>query len=187
MPTVNRFMGRVRAGDRVDDLRLTVVHPDGSSASTSLSGLVADRPLLLFFWLDPLGPDNSGGWFPAFDLAWFASCPRLQVVGVSRASESVQDWYPSHGVDLEFGVVDDRDGTVADAFGLHDRQAPESRPGRWACFLLDETLTVRGRWSGESRAESPQTGPSVSTIHGDLDQIIGPPIEESAYNTVPGT
>lgn len=175
-------MGRVDVGDRLQDHELTVVYPDGPSESTTLSNLAAERPVLLSFWLDELDPESQDAWSPFLEFAWFDSHPHVRVVGVSQSAAPPTDGTDGAPAGMGFPLAADTEGALAAAFGLDDQSTPGDHPVRWACFLLDDELTVCDRWPADREVSSERSSPPVGRIHDDVNRLIGPPSDELIYD-----
>lgn len=176
-------MDAVEPGDAVEDCELTLVRPAGTVATTTLSALVADRPVLLSFYPADFGPDCLAEWCAFRDFGWFAGNPALQVVGSSRSGPTTHRRFIDY-LDLPFPLVADTTLSLCDAFGVARRTVGASRSRR-SCFLVDENLEIRYRWLGEHWPDPTRSVPPVAEIHEELKAILGPPSDEFATGATP--
>lgn len=177
-------MGAIEPGEAVEDCELTLVRPEGTVVTTTLSALAADRPVLLSFYPADFGPDCLAEWCPFRDFGWFAGNPALQIVGSSRSDPATHRRFIDY-LDLPFPLVADTALSLADAFGVCDRTSGRSRRSSQSCFLVDENREIRYRWLGDHRLDPTRSVPPVAQIHEELKAVLGPPTDEFATGARP--
>ena len=106
-------MGRVDTGDLVPDFEL----PDQDGALRSLSGLLADGPVVLFFYPAAMTAGCTKEACHFRDLAAEFAEAGVQRVGISRDPVGRQKQFADkHSFD--YPLLSDEDGTVAAIFGV---------------------------------------------------------------------
>jgi peroxiredoxin Q/BCP len=125
----------VKQGDTVEDFTLT----DDTGADRTLSELLADGPVVLFFY--PLA--DSGGCTKESchfrDLAKEFAAVGAQRVGISPdAPDKQHAWSTKHSFD--FPLLSDPDGAVATAFGVRRRLGPLKTKRRTFVIGTDRTI-----------------------------------------------
>jgi thioredoxin-dependent peroxiredoxin len=128
----------MKAGDTAPDFELA----DDSGTPRSLAGLLADGPVVLFFY--PLA--SSGGCTQESchfrDLAAEFAAVGAQRVGVSADSvENQHAFSAAHGFD--YPLLSDPDGAVAKQFGAKRAWLP-ALPVKRRTFVIDTDRTVLG-------------------------------------------
>lgn len=128
----------MKAGDTAPDFELA----DDSGTPRSLSGLLAEGPVVLFFY--PLA--SSGGCTQESchfrDLGGEFAAVGAQRVGISADSVEKQHTFSSvHGFD--YPLLSDPDGTVAKQFGAKRSWLP-ALPVKRRTFVIDTDRTVLG-------------------------------------------
>lgn len=118
-------------------------------------------PVVLAFYTFDFHPGCTEQVCSVRDLSWFDINPEVSVFGIST------DRVFSHRAfaeryDIEFPLLADSDGTVAEAYGvLQDELLGHRRVSKRALFLLDTDGTVRYRWVGED----PETVPDLTPLY----------------------
>jgi thioredoxin-dependent peroxiredoxin len=103
----------VRIGDEVPDFAL----PDQNGASRRLSDLIADGPVVLFFYPAAMTPGCTKEACHFRDLAAEYRAAGVQRVGISLDAVAKQRQFADkHGFD--YPLLADTDGAVADIFGV---------------------------------------------------------------------
>ena len=127
-------VARVKPGDRIDDLQVTL--HDGTS--TTLSALAAGGPLVVFFYPKAFTAGCTAQACHFRDLgAEFAAVGATRV-GVSRDAVDTQARFVA-AHDFDFPLIADPDGRVAAAFGAK-RVGPV--PSRRQTLVLAADLTL---------------------------------------------
>jgi peroxiredoxin Q/BCP len=120
-------------GDVVDDFEL----PDETGTPRKLSELLADGPVVLFFYPAAMtrGCTNESCHFR--DLAAEFGALHAQRVGISRDSvEKQHQFSEKHAFD--YPLLSDADGTVATMMGVARRMGPPKR----VTFVIDQNRKV---------------------------------------------
>lgn len=103
----------VRAGDLVPDFEL----PDQTGTKRSLSGLLADGPVVLFFYPAAMTPGCTREGCHFRDIGAEYAAAGVQRVGISRDSvERQRQFADRHAFD--YPLLSDGDGRVAALFGV---------------------------------------------------------------------
>ncbi|MFR9795642.1 peroxiredoxin [Streptomyces sp. MS06] len=124
-----------RTGDRVDDFEL----PDESGAPRRLSALLADGPVVLFFYPAALTPGCTAEACHFRDLAAEFASVGARAVGISGDPvERQQEFAGRHGLGMT--LLSDADGTVRDRFGV--RRGFTLAPTKRVTFVLAQDGTV---------------------------------------------
>ncbi|HEY2223084.1 peroxiredoxin [Actinomycetospora sp.] len=135
----------MKAGDTAPDFSLA----DDTGATRTLSGLLADGPLVLFFY--PLA--SSGGCTQESchfrDLASEFAALGAQRVGISADSVEKQHTF-SESNSFDYPLLSDPDGTVAKQFGTRRAWLPMA-PVKRKTFVIDTDRTVLEVITGEMR------------------------------------
>jgi peroxiredoxin Q/BCP len=120
-------------GDVVEDFEL----PDETGAPRTLSGLLANGPVVLFFYPAAMTTGCTKESCHFRDLkAEFASFG-AQRVGISRDSVDKQHQF-SEKHDFDYPLLSDSDGTVARAMGVARKKGPPKR----VTFVIDQNRRV---------------------------------------------
>jgi peroxiredoxin Q/BCP len=122
-------------GDTVEDFTLT----DDTGAERTLSGLLANGPVVLFFYplADSPGCTRESCHFR--DLAKEFAAVGAQRIGISPdAPDKQHAWSAKHSFD--FPLLSDPDGRVATLFGVRRRLGPLKTKRR--TFVIDTDRTV---------------------------------------------
>jgi peroxiredoxin len=151
-------------GETVPDVRKTLVRPDGRTETTTMSDLVAEKPVLLNFYTADFSPDCISEWCEFRDFDWFASGEAVQVVGASKSGQRFHRKFISQ-FDLGFPLFADTDLRLADAFDVRYEAFRVSTRARRSCFLVDEEMTVRYKWVGTHWLDPTRDTPPVGEIH----------------------
>jgi thioredoxin-dependent peroxiredoxin len=130
----------MRAGDQVPDFEL----PDQDGRPRRLSTLLADGPVVLFFYPAALTTGCTKEACHFRDLATEFTSAGVQRVGISRDPVAKQkEFADRHSFD--YPLLSDADGTVADLFGVK-RGALGARLGapvkRWTFAIAKDSTVV---------------------------------------------
>ncbi|MGV9993563.1 peroxiredoxin [Streptomyces sp. NPDC003374] len=125
----------VRPGDRVDDFTL----PDETGTARTLSGLLADGPVVLFFYPAALTPGCTAEACHFRDLAAEFAAVGARPVGISGDPvERQQEFAGRHRLGMP--LLSDADGTVRRLFGVE--RGFSLAPTKRATFVVAEDRTV---------------------------------------------
>ena len=128
----------MREGDLVPDFEL----PDETGTNRSLSGLLADGPVVLFFYPAAMTPGCTRESCHFRDLAAEYATAGVQRVGISRDSVDRQKQFADR-YSFDYPLLSDEDGAVAKLFdvargGLLGKLGPVKR----ATFAIGKDLRV---------------------------------------------
>lgn len=126
---------QVQVGDTVEDFEL----PDETGTVRRLSGLLAEGPVVLFFYPAALSPGCTAEACHFRDLAAEFAAVGARPVGVSGDSvERQQEFAGRHTLGMP--LLSDPDGTVRERFGV--RRGFTMVPTKRATFVIAEDRTV---------------------------------------------
>lgn len=103
----------MREGDFVPDFEL----PDQTGTRRSLSGLLADGPVVLFFYPAAMTPGCTREACHFRDIGAEYASAGVQRVGISRDSVDRQHRFADRH-SFDYPLLSDADGTVAELFGV---------------------------------------------------------------------
>ncbi|MGW5664852.1 peroxiredoxin [Streptomyces sp. NPDC003758] len=127
--------GRVDVGAEVEDFTL----PDETGTERRLSELLADGPVVLFFYPAALSPGCTAEACHFRDLAAEFAAVGARPVGISGdAVDRQQEFAGRHT--LGFPLLSDADGTVRERFGV--RRGLSLAPTKRVTFVIDQDRTV---------------------------------------------
>ncbi|MFH9011847.1 peroxiredoxin [Streptomyces sp. NPDC017943] len=127
--------GRVEAGHTVEDFSL----PDETGRVRSLSGLLAEGPVVLFFYPAALTPGCTAQACHFRDLAAEFAAVGARPVGISADSvERQREFAGQHRLGMP--LLSDADGTVRERFGV--RRGFSLAPTRRTTFVIAQDRTV---------------------------------------------
>ncbi|PAZ15154.1 peroxiredoxin [Streptomyces sp. SA15] len=127
--------GRVEIGDTIEDFTL----PDETGTPRSLSGLLADGPVVLFFYPAALTPGCTAQACHFRDLAAEFAAVGARPVGVSGDPvERQQEFAGRHTLGMP--LLSDTDGTVRERLGV--RRGFSLAPTKRTTFVIAEDRTV---------------------------------------------
>ncbi|MFJ8362061.1 peroxiredoxin [Streptomyces sp. NPDC093984] len=127
--------GRVDVGAEVEDFTL----PDETGTGRSLTELLADGPVVLFFYPAALSPGCTAEACHFRDLAAEFAAVGARPVGISGdAVDRQQEFAGRHT--LGFPLLSDADGTVRERFGV--RRGLSLAPTKRATFVIDQDRTI---------------------------------------------
>ncbi|MEU6228180.1 peroxiredoxin [Streptomyces sp. NPDC047042] len=126
---------KVNVGDKIEDFEL----PDESGAPRKLSELLAEGPIVLFFYPAALSPGCTAEACHFRDLAAEFAAVGARPVGISGDSvERQQEFAQSHTLGMP--LLSDTDGKVRELFGV--KRGFSMMPTKRATFVIAEDRTV---------------------------------------------
>ncbi|WP_369254892.1 peroxiredoxin [Streptomyces sp. R35] len=126
---------RVNVGDTVEDFAL----PDETGASRSLSELLGDGPVVLFFYPAALTAGCTAEACHFRDLAAEFAAAGARPVGISGDSVDRQQEFAGRHT-LGFPLLSDTDGTVRERFGV--KRGFSLAPTKRVTFVIAQDRTV---------------------------------------------
>lgn len=137
---------------KIDEKVADFALPDQHGEQRTLQELIANGPLVIFFY--PLA--GSGGCTKEAchfrDLQAEFSAAGASLVGISTDSEAKQlDFATKNG--LNYPLLSDKKGEVADLFGVRRRLLAKSLPTKRATFIIDKDATLRFSVSSETNMD----------------------------------
>ena len=127
--------GRPEKGDTVEDFAL----PDETGTVRRLTELLADGPVVLFFYPAALSPGCTAQACHFRDLAAEFAAAGARPVGISSdAVERQAEFAGRHGLGMP--LLSDADGTVRERFGV--KRGIALAPTRRATFVIGRDRTV---------------------------------------------
>ena len=124
-------------GDRVPDFEL----PDQTGAVRSLSNLLADGPIVLFFYPAAMTPGCTKEACHFRDLAGEFAAVGASRVGISTDAVSKQAKF-SDSQRFDYPLLSDTDGRVAEVFGVKRGLLGKFLPVKRTTFVIDTDRTV---------------------------------------------
>ncbi|WP_278196340.1 peroxiredoxin [Streptomyces cylindrosporus] len=126
---------KVNVGDRIDDFEL----PDETGAPRTLSGLLADGPVVLFFYPAALSAGCTAEACHFRDLAAEFAAVGARPVGISGDSvERQQEFAGKHTLGMP--LLSDADGTIRERFGV--KRGFTLAPTKRATFVIGRDRTI---------------------------------------------
>jgi peroxiredoxin Q/BCP len=126
---------RVETGEKVEDFAL----PDETGTVRSLSGLLAEGPVVLFFYPAALTPGCTAQACHFRDLAAEFAAVGAHPVGISGDGvERQQEFAGRHGLGMP--LLSDADGTVRERFGV--KRGFSLAPTKRTTFVIAQDRTV---------------------------------------------
>ncbi|WP_033311793.1 peroxiredoxin [Streptomyces iakyrus] len=126
---------RVEAGDKVEDFAL----PDETGTVRSLSELLAEGPVVLFFYPAALTPGCTAQACHFRDLAAEFAAVGARPVGISGDDvERQQEFAGRHGLGMP--LLSDTEGTVRERFGV--KRGFSLAPTKRTTFVIAQDRTV---------------------------------------------
>ncbi|MGV0994004.1 MAG: peroxiredoxin [Mycobacterium sp.] len=127
----------MNTGDRVPDFEL----PDQTGAVRSLSTLLADGPIVLFFYPAAMTPGCTKEACHFRDLAGEFAAVGASRVGISTDAVSKQAKF-SDSQRFDYPLLSDSDGRVAEMFGVKRGLLGKFLPVKRTTFVIDTDRTV---------------------------------------------
>ncbi|KZM73657.1 peroxiredoxin [Nocardia terpenica] len=137
----------MKAGDRVTQFEL----PDQTGAVRSLDALLADGPLVLFFFPAANTPVCTAEACHFRDLAAEFAAVGASCAGISTDSVDTQAGF-AQAQRLGYPLLSDADGTVAQQFGVKRGLLGRLAPVKRHTYVVDTDRTVLTVITGELRA-----------------------------------
>ncbi|MEU3937670.1 peroxiredoxin [Streptomyces sp. NPDC029044] len=126
---------RVEAGDKVEDFAL----PDETGTVRTLTGLLAEGPVVLFFYPAALTPGCTAQACHFRDLAAEFAAVGARPVGISGDDvERQQEFAGRHGLGMP--LLSDSDGVVRERFGV--KRGFSLAPTKRTTFVIAQDRTV---------------------------------------------
>ncbi|WP_416981698.1 peroxiredoxin [Streptomyces sp. T028] len=125
----------LETGDKVEDFSL----PDETGTERSLTDLLADGPVVLFFYPAALSPGCTAEACHFRDLAAEFAAVGARPVGISGDSVDRQQEFAGRHT-LGMTLLSDSDGTVRERFGV--KRGVSLMPTKRATFVIAQDRTV---------------------------------------------
>ncbi|MBB2771849.1 UNVERIFIED_ORG: peroxiredoxin Q/BCP [Mycolicibacterium obuense] len=136
-------------GDRVEDFEL----PDQTVAVRSLTGLLADGPVVLFFYPAAMTPGCTKEACHFRDLAAEFAALGASRVGISTDTVDKQARF-ADTQRFDYPLLSDADGAVARQFGVKRGLLGKLMPVKRTTFVIDTDRTVLEVFSSELNMEA---------------------------------
>lgn len=127
----------MKTGDRVPDFEL----PDQTGTVRTLSGLLADGPIVLFFYPAAMTPGCTKEACHFRDLAGEFTAVGASRVGISTDAVSKQAKF-SDSQRFDYPLLSDSEGRVAEIFGVKRGLLGKFLPVKRTTFVIDTDRTV---------------------------------------------
>lgn len=127
----------VNRGDRVADFEL----PDQTGTTRTLTGLLADGPIVLFFYPAAMTPGCTKEACHFRDLAGEFAAVGASRVGISADAVDKQAKFADQQ-NFDYPLLSDTDGTVATQFGVKRGLLGKFLPVKRTTFVIDTHRTV---------------------------------------------
>ncbi|MEV6508731.1 peroxiredoxin [Streptomyces sp. NPDC051642] len=136
--------GRLNVGDKVEDFTL----PDETGAERSLTELLAEGPVVLFFYPAALSAGCTAEACHFRDLAAEFAAVGARPVGISGDSvDKQQEFAAKHTLGMP--LLSDTDGTIRERFGV--KRGFSLAPTKRATFVIGEDRSILEVVSSELR------------------------------------
>lgn len=139
----------MKTGDTVADFEL----PDQTGAPRKFSTLLADGPVVLFFYPAAMTPGCTKEACHFRDLAGEFAAVGAQRVGISTDAVAKQAKFADQQ-GFDYPLLSDTDGTVATQFGVKRGLLGKLMPVKRTTFVIDTDRTVLGVISSEFSMDS---------------------------------
>ena len=130
-------MTSLKQGDRVGEFEL----PDQTGTVRSLDGLLADGPVVLFFYPAAMTPGCTKEACHFRDLAAEFAAVGASRVGISADAVAKQAQFAEQQ-NFDYPLLSDADGVVATQFGVKRGLLGKFMPVKRATFVIDTDRTV---------------------------------------------
>ncbi len=127
----------VNRGDRVADFEL----PDQTGTTRTLTGLLADGPVVLFFYPAAMTPGCTKEACHFRDLAGEFAAVGASRVGISADAVDKQAKFADQQ-NFDYPLLSDTDGAVATQFGVKRGLLGKFMPVKRTTFVIDTDRTV---------------------------------------------
>jgi peroxiredoxin Q/BCP len=134
----------MKRGDRVDDFEL----PDQTGAVRSLTSLLADGPVVLFFYPAAMTPGCTKEACHFRDLAAEFAAVGASRVGISTDAVEKQARF-ADTQRFDYPLLSDADGAIAQRFGVKRGLLGKLMPVKRTTFVIDTDRTVLDVFSSE--------------------------------------
>jgi peroxiredoxin Q/BCP len=136
--------GRLNVGDKIEDFTL----PDETGAERSLTELLTEGPVVLFFYPAALSAGCTAEACHFRDLAAEFAAVGARPVGISGDSvDKQQEFAGKHTLGMP--LLSDADGTIRERFGV--KRGFSLAPTKRATFVIGEDCTILEVVSSELR------------------------------------
>ncbi|MGW0830526.1 peroxiredoxin [Streptomyces prunicolor] len=136
--------GRLNVGDKIEDFTL----PDETGAERSLTELLSEGPVVLFFYPAALSAGCTAEACHFRDLAAEFAAVGARPVGISGDSvDKQQEFAGKHTLGMP--LLSDADGTIRERFGV--KRGFSLAPTKRATFVIGEDRTILEVVSSELR------------------------------------
>jgi peroxiredoxin Q/BCP len=139
----------MKRGDRVDEFEL----PDQTGTVRSLTSLLADGPVVLFFYPAAMTPGCTKEACHFRDLATEFTAVGASRVGISTDAVTKQAKF-SDSQRFDYPLLSDTDGAVAQRFGVKRGLLGKLMPVKRTTFVIDTDRTVLEVISSELNMET---------------------------------
>jgi peroxiredoxin Q/BCP len=139
----------MKRGDRVDEFEL----PDQTGTVRSLTALLADGPVVLFFYPAAMTPGCTKEACHFRDLAAEFAAVGASRVGISTDAVDKQAKF-SDSQRFDYPLLSDADGAVAQRFGVKRGLLGKLMPVKRTTFVIDTDRTVLEVISSELNMET---------------------------------
>jgi peroxiredoxin len=158
--------GMLTEGDTAPDFLLPGT--DGEAVEPYAMVEHVDRgPVVLAFYVFDFHPACTEEVCSIRDLSWFDLHPDASVLAVSTDSAFSHAAF-AREYDIDFPLLSDSTGTVADAYGVRDSDvAGHGLVARRSVFVVDDEWTVRYAWG----ADEPTDRPDWDAVKDALDAL----------------
>ncbi|MEI6697436.1 MAG: peroxiredoxin [Mycobacteriaceae bacterium] len=127
----------IKRGDQVPEFEL----PDQTGTVRSLTGLLADGPIVLFFYPAAMTPGCTREACHFRDLAGEFAAVGASRVGISTDGVDKQARF-ADSQRFDYPLLSDRDGAVAEIFGVKRGLLGKLLPVKRTTFVIDTDRTV---------------------------------------------
>ncbi|KUI29509.1 peroxiredoxin [Mycobacterium sp. IS-1742] len=134
----------MKRGDRVEDFEL----PDQTGAVRSLTGLLADGPVVLFFYPAAMTPGCTKEACHFRDLAAEFAAVGASRVGISTDTVDKQARF-ADTQRFDYPLLSDSGGAIAERFGVKRGLLGKLMPVKRTTFVIDTDRTVLEVFSSE--------------------------------------
>nr|WP_296773323.1 peroxiredoxin [Rhodococcus sp. (in: high G+C Gram-positive bacteria)] len=139
----------MKQGDSVPNFTL----PDQNGTPRSLDSLLADGPLVLFFYPGALTPGCTAEACHFRDLASEFTAAGASRAGISTDAVSKQAEF-ADVKSFDYPLLSDEDGSIASRFGVKRGLLGKLSPVKRATFVIDTDRTILDVFTSEFRFEA---------------------------------
>lgn len=150
----------IEEGQQAPDFALPGVSADGDIREFGLSEAVTDGPVVLNFYVFDFHPECTEHMCDLNNLSWFRLDDGVTAFAIS-ADQSFSHREFAAAQNLDFPLLSDSDGAVAEAFGvLYEEFKGHKRVAKRSVFVIDTERVVRYAW----RTDDPSDHPDWTTV-----------------------